>query len=373
MSRNDFRNELADLRLQHPITPPSLPETEGTQGEVRKGEPLPIALPDILTAREIQGRPTTIPPLLVDNILHRGCKMSISGGSKSFKSWVLIDLGLSVASGIPWWGFKCRKGRVLYINFELISSFLKERVESVCASRGIEMSDDFLVWNLRTCSYSLPVLTEALEKKKDELGEIDLIIIDPIYKALGDLDENSNSDINKLMKQIEDLGNVFGATTVFGSHFAKGNASGKTSKDRAAGAGVFSRDPDVMMTLTEHEDDDCYTIESDLRYLPRLSPFVMKWEFPRMVRAEGKDPRRLKGLTQAKDKSPTKGGDIHLTPAQVFNCLPLEGANDAFWRKHVIQAHDVAGAAYYHCKKILIEENKVELRGQRYFPKKLRS
>jgi RecA-family ATPase len=32
-------------------------------------------------------------------ILHQGCKMILGGTSKSSKSWCLLDLGVSVASG----------------------------------------------------------------------------------------------------------------------------------------------------------------------------------------------------------------------------------------------------------------------------------
>jgi hypothetical protein len=48
--------------------------------------------------------------------LHEGCKMVLSGTSRSNKSRCLLDLG--VASGQKWWGRHCRKAPVLYINFE---------------------------------------------------------------------------------------------------------------------------------------------------------------------------------------------------------------------------------------------------------------
>jgi hypothetical protein len=283
----------------------------------------------------------------------------------------MIDLGLSIATGKPWWGLECKKGRVLYINFELMGSFMRERIDAVCEAKNMGLPEDFLIWNLRSQCYSLPALTAALLERKDQLGDLDLIIIDPIYKALGDLDENSNSDINQLMKQIEDLGEVFDSTTVFGSHFAKGNSAQKSSKDRAAGAGVFSRDPDVLISLNAHEDDDHYVIESDLRYLPRIPPFVMKWEFPIMVPAEGKDPRRLKGLLPVKNDKKASPENDAFNSDQVFDCLPLEGCNDAYWRKLVIDALGSAGAAYYRCKQQLLDAKRIELRGHKFYPTRL--
>ena len=59
------------------------------------------------------------PPLVIEGILHQGCKMILGGTSKSNKSWCLLDLAMSVASGQEWWGRRCNQTRVIYINFEL--------------------------------------------------------------------------------------------------------------------------------------------------------------------------------------------------------------------------------------------------------------
>ena len=44
------------------------------------------------------------PPILIEGILHRGSKMVLGGTSKSCKTWALMDMALSVACGVPWWG-----------------------------------------------------------------------------------------------------------------------------------------------------------------------------------------------------------------------------------------------------------------------------
>ena len=68
------------------------------------------------------------PPELVKGILHQGSKMVIGGGSKSFKTWTLLDLAVSVAAGVPWWGFETTKGRALYVNFEIQDAFFRDRM-----------------------------------------------------------------------------------------------------------------------------------------------------------------------------------------------------------------------------------------------------
>jgi len=107
-----------------------------------------------------------------------------------------------------------------------------------------------------------------------------LIIIDPVYKGLGDRDENRAGDVASLLNEVERLSVTSGAAVAFGAHFAKGNAAGKEAIDRISGSGVFARDPDTILTMTPHQHPGCYVIESSLRNLPGKDPFVVEWEFP---------------------------------------------------------------------------------------------
>ena len=82
---------------------------------------VPPPLPEILTLRQLVEMAPAAPPEIIEGVLHQGCKMVLGGTSKSNKSWCLLDLSLSVASGSDWWGRRCMKSSVLYINFELHS------------------------------------------------------------------------------------------------------------------------------------------------------------------------------------------------------------------------------------------------------------
>ena len=61
---------------------------------------VPPALPEIVSFRQFAASPPTVPPQIIEGILHQGCKMVLGGTSKSNKSWCLLDLALSVASGM---------------------------------------------------------------------------------------------------------------------------------------------------------------------------------------------------------------------------------------------------------------------------------
>lgn len=76
-------------------------------------------LPRIISAADLCAKPPPTPPELIEGILHMGSKMALGGGSKSFKTWTLLQLGISISAGHDWLGFQTGQGKVLYLNFEL--------------------------------------------------------------------------------------------------------------------------------------------------------------------------------------------------------------------------------------------------------------
>jgi hypothetical protein len=49
------------------------------------------------------------------------------------------------------------------------------------------------------------------------------------------------------------------AALVYADHFSKGNQAKKAAIDRISGSGVTARDPDVIATVSEHEEPGCLT------------------------------------------------------------------------------------------------------------------
>jgi hypothetical protein len=70
--------------------------------------------------------------------------MGSTFGSKSFKTWILLDLALSVACGVPWLGFNTTKAKVLYCNFEIQSEFMQDRVKAIEKAKDIKY--EVYVW-----------------------------------------------------------------------------------------------------------------------------------------------------------------------------------------------------------------------------------
>ena len=263
---------------------------------------VPPPLPEILNLEQLVAVAVPPPPLIIEGVLHQGCKMILGGTSKSNKSWCLLDLALSVASGQPWWGRKCVKLPVVYINFELHVWAVVQRINALCGARPDckGMGKSLHVWNLRGHNADITLLRPKLEEQlaKHQFG---LIILDPAYKVLGNRDENANGEIASLMNEFEALAQKTGAAVVVAHHFAKGDSTAKNAMDRMSGAGAWARDPDSIIVLTPHEEPDCFTVTSILRNLPQHPEFVVAWEYPLMRLATDLNPEALR-RPQSKNK-----------------------------------------------------------------------
>lgn len=241
------------------------------------------------------------PPELIDGILHQGSKLVLAGASKSNKSWLLFDMAISVATGAAWWGIPTRKGRVLYLNFEIQEAFAARRIKRIAEAKGVKLKDgELMLWNLRGHCTNLALLKPEIVARMRGEGFV-LGIIDPIYKLSAGRDDNSVGEVGLLLNDVEQIAVETDAAMAFGAHFSKGNQSAKESIDRIGGSGVYARDPDSILTLTRHEEEGAFTVEPILRNHPPCDPFVMRWEFPLMRRDADLDPADLKKAKNGSD------------------------------------------------------------------------
>lgn len=251
-------------------------------------------LPDIIPASLFSKTVIPRPPELIEGVLHKGTKMVFGGGSKTFKTWSMLDLSISVASGLPWLEFPCVKGQVLYVNFEIPPAFFQERLRSVVRSKGLEHAPAGLdIWNLRGYASSYTVIIPQIETALRDKG-YSLIILDPIYKLYGTTSENDAAEVGMLLNSLENLATTTGAAIAFGAHYSKGNQAGKESIDRISGSGVFARDPDSIVNFTKHQQESCFSLEFTLRNFKPVESFVVKWDLPLFKRDRDLDPEDLK-------------------------------------------------------------------------------
>ena len=199
--------------------------------------------------------PELAPPL-IDGVLRQGHKMLIAGPSKAGKSFMQIELCIAIAEGVKWLGWSCARGRVLYVNLELDRASCLHRFKDVYTAMRILPNnfDNIDIWNLRGFAVPMDKLAPKLIRraaKKDYLA----VIIDPIYKVITG-DENSADQMAHFCNQFDKVCTELGCAVIYCHHHSKGAQGGKKSMDRASGSGVFARDPDALIDLTELDISD---------------------------------------------------------------------------------------------------------------------
>lgn len=305
-------------------------------------------LPAIVDAADFVATALTEPPALVAGMLHQGSKLAVGGGSKSFKTWTLLDLALSVAHGREWLGNETAKGQVLFLNFEIQAWSMQKRIAAIASAKGIEIERGQLSFmNLRGKAAHYGTLLPQI-KEQARTG-YSLIVLDPIYKLYGGTDENSAGDVARLLNALEDLAVSTGAAVAFGAHFSKGNQAGKESIDRISGSGVFARDPDSLLVFTRHEEEDAFTVEATLRNFAPLDPFVVRWQHPLMMPDAQLDPTKLKQAGGRKA--------IH-SPDDLLRVLPPSGMVNKDWEQ-AAEGEGIKGRTFYRLRKTLEQDDRV--------------
>ena len=241
---------------------------------------------------------TTVPVLdevLIEGVMRRGDKMCVAGPSKAYKSFALIQLAIAVACGGRWLGWKCRQGRVLYINCELRGESFRKRVWEVASkmdgadSAAIAANMD--VWNMRGRAQPLSASKNHIIEQANERG-YDMVILDPVYKLFAG-DENSAEEVSKFMLDMDELAMRLHASIVYCHHHSKGAKGGVSAQDRFSGSGVYARDCDELidispLDLKDHDvaewgfkaSSTAWRIETVIRDFEPKFPIDVIFEYP---------------------------------------------------------------------------------------------
>ena len=191
--------------------------------------------------------------VLIDGVMRRGDKLCMAGPSKAYKSFSLVQLAIAVACGGTWLGWRCKKGRVLYINCELRGESFRKRVWEVAdaipwANRE-EIAASMDVWNMRGRTQPLDRSKDHIIEQAQERGGYDIVILDPIYKLFAG-DENSAQEVSAFMLAMDELAMRLNASIVYCHHHSKGAKGGISAQDRFSGSGVFARDCDELVDVS---------------------------------------------------------------------------------------------------------------------------
>lgn len=216
--------------------------TEGPEG----------ALPPFQSAIVVPEELPEMPATVIEGVLLETHKMLLTGPSKANKTWCLINLAVSVATGGRWVGMRCAERRVLYVDLETDARTLQRRISTVAMAKGADAAtvrSNLSVWPLRGKSCGLEEIEGELFCRC-RAGDFGMVVIDPAY-MVQDGDENNAHDIREFFARLDEICVRLQCTVVISHHHSKGAQGLKSSIDRGSGSGVFGRAPDAVLDLTE--------------------------------------------------------------------------------------------------------------------------
>ena len=227
------------------------------------------------------------PHWLVDTLWGRAAVGVLGGAPKSCKSWLALDLAVSVATGTPCLGtFDVDDpGPVLLYMAEDAAPVVKARLAGICRTRAVDLA------NVPLHVITAPVL--RLDRGRDQARlrvavqrhAPRLLVLDPFVR-LHRIDENDAGEVSALLGYLRALQRQYDVAVLVVHHARKNGATGAQAGLSLRGSSDIHAWGDSNLYIRRHKDGLALTIEHRAAAAP--------------------DPLHLKLIT---------GGDVHLAVA----------------------------------------------------------
>lgn len=198
----------------------------------------------------------------------------IGGAPKSCKSWLALDMALSVASATPCLGAFAADdpGGVLVYFAEDAQSIVRARLDGLCASRGLELGR--LPLDVITAS----ALRLDTERDQHRLAETvrrlapRMLLLDPFVR-LHRIDENNAGEVASLLAYLRELQRECDVAVVVVHHARKNGPAGAQAGQGLRGSGDFHAWGDSNLYLRRRDDTLVLTVEH--RAAPAPAPLAL--------------------------------------------------------------------------------------------------
>jgi hypothetical protein len=173
---------------------------------------------------------------LVDGFLDRRGVAMMPGSSGSGKTFLVLEVGMCIALGRPFWGMETKPGLVVYQAGEGKEGITK-RLDGWMLDRGVEPSSTvpFRVLTKKVNLFVDDKDTDDLIAECRALSEyldqpMRLLVIDTLNKAITGANENAGQDMTKVLARLERLSETLDCAVLVPMHKGKnGEQRGHTS------------------------------------------------------------------------------------------------------------------------------------------------
>ena len=303
----------------------------------------PIKKLDVITARDLQN--LDIPPLeyLITGFLTQGLGL-LGAPPKSYKSYMCLDMALSICRGLPFLGFETKKSGVLYMDLESTRRRPRDRMKQI-------LGDEEAPTNLYVVTETELMgkgFEEQLAHELNERPDIKLVIVD-VFKKIRppaprtkDQYERDYEDYGR-MKELADKFNI---TIFMVTHTTKMKHPDNPFDELTGSSGTMGS-IDVAMVIKKEKREDktakLYVTGRDLEeqcYEMEFNTKTFKWE----MLGNSRD------VEEARKELTYKTSPITQTVKKLVN------TNSGHWEGTV---SDIINASKYFNSKIYEDPRKV--------------
>jgi hypothetical protein len=262
---------------------------------------------------------------LVEKLWPRHAVGVIGGRPKSCKSWLGLDLALSVASATPCLGrFAVEdSGPALVYLAEDALGAVRERLDSLCRHRELDLRClDLFVITAPSVRLDQPADQRRLAATLAELRP-KLLLLDPLVR-LHRLDESSSGDISGLLGYLRELERRHSAAVVLVHHMGKRHRSDLGQALR--GSSDVHAWTDASLYLTRKTNSDSIVLNVEHRSAQAPEPVELK------LVADSDGGAYLEITSDGSDFS-AKEATVFATPTLSHRVLEMLGAARAPLRR----------------------------------------
>ncbi|MEI6283391.1 MAG: AAA family ATPase, partial [Alphaproteobacteria bacterium] len=201
----------------------------------------------VYSGGEFAARPA--PPWIIKGVLPEADLGVIYGASGSGKSFVVLDIAMSIVRGLPWRGMKTKPGRVLYIAAEG-GGGVSQRLKAYAQHHNVDIGA--LPIGIVHDAPNLLVEEDVSELVKAIIaaGSGSLIVIDTFAQLTPGANENSGEDMGKALRHARSVRDATGSMVLLVHH------SGKDASKGARGWSGIRAAADVEFEVIRPEEGD---------------------------------------------------------------------------------------------------------------------
>lgn len=188
------------------------------------------------------------PSWIVPNLIPEQSTVLLFGPTQSFKSFIALDLALSVSTGTEVFGSTPRTGLSFYAALEGRANIKKARRKAWRLAKGIEGKiPDFYVGPAPMIASQDDVQAFGDEIARRCAGRKPrLIVIDTISKSMAGLNENDAGEASKFIKFCDSLVDTFSCSVIAIGH------TGKDGERGHRGSSAFQAGFDTVLEVKAH-------------------------------------------------------------------------------------------------------------------------